>query len=466
MRSAELAKRLGPLRDRLGDFAGDVRVVGGAVRDALLGLPFRGDVDLATHSDAPVLVEGWYVAGCVDEPPVVFARFGTAKTRIGGLRVEVAQTRTESYAEDSRKPEVMAADWPDDAARRDFTVNALAATLDGVVIDELGRGITDLEQQVLDTPTDPTVTFSDDPLRILRAIRFRHRLGFRYADRVWEAMQSNASRAAILSAERIRDELQGIISHESAASAMQDVVDCGLAAWILPELPAMRGVTQGSMHHLDVWDHSRLVLDHTISADPGASVALRWAALLHDAAKPATRSIDEAGRIRFFDHEVLGAEMAAKILRRLRFSDRDVDSVYQLVRHHMRIGSTTRWSDAALRRLIRDLGDQLPELIALTAADSSALAPGVKRLDLDAFRTRLHDLQTRESVAKYESPLSGEAIMAIVGIPAGPEVGRWKQRLLTAVLDGALAPDDTVGAEAFLRKKMRVAKPPVVPGGD
>jgi poly(A) polymerase len=218
----------------------------------------------------------------------------------------------------------------------------------------------------------------------------------------------------------------------------------------MPELELMRGVEQGSMHHLDVWDHSCLVLAHTISNEHSPSRTLRWAALLHDVAKPNTQTFDEQGSIRFFGHDVVGAAMSFEILARLRFSQSDSEGISQLVRQHMRLGSTARWSDAALRRLIRDLGDQLEDLFALTEADSNALAPGVKTLDLDVIRRGLDDLRARETVSRYESPLRGEQIMAILDIPPGPKVGYWKQRLLTAVLDGVLAPGDADAATRFL----------------
>lgn len=427
---------------------GDLFLVGGSVRNERLGLPAGDDVDLVTRHDALALAR--HLAPISEHFPVTYERFGTAMVTIDGTKLEFVTARKESYAVDSRKPNVEPATYEEDAARRDFTCNSLLKGLhDGVVRDPLGTGVSDLEAGVLRTPLDPIATFRDDPLRTMRAVRFRFRLGFRYADGLEEAIRQESGRLAIVSVERWRDELLKILAGPRPGEALGELADLGLLDVHFPEWREMKGVEQGSYHHLDVWDHTRLVVEN---AAPG-STELMLGALFHDIAKPATRMTDDAGKIRFFGHEALGAEMTLSILRRWRLPNTTVARVARLVKNHMRLGTAPTFTPAAARRLARDLGPDLDALLDLVEADASSLAPGVRKLDLGPVRERLREVAEATPVDSLKSPLSGERIAAVLGLPPGREIGRAKAFLLEKVLEGTLAPDDEAGAEAALKSR-------------
>jgi poly(A) polymerase len=433
-------------------FEGELWVVGGAVRDELLGLPLPSDFDLVTRLSAPELARHLYVKGASTIAPVTYERFGTAMVHVEGANIELVTARRESYDESSRKPFVEAATLEEDALRRDFTVNALLQNLhDGKLYDPLGTGLRDMKAKILRTPLDPESTFRDDPLRMLRAVRFRWQLHFEPAPGLYQAVRETSERLRIISAERIRDELVKMLLLADADRALADLMELELIEKFAPELVAMKGVEQGDFHHLDVWEHSLLVVRNAGVGD----VALTLAALLHDVAKPTTRTKDAQGRTRFFGHETLGAQMTREILRRLKFANRDVEHVALLVKSHMRLGTAKSFTPTAARRLVRDLGDALPRLLALVEADAASLKPGVKRLDLSLVRRRVQDALEATPRESLQSPLSGEEIMEILDIPPGPEVGKYKTLLTEKVLEGELAPGDREGAEEVLRKTDR-----------
>ena len=449
-------------------YQGDVFLVGGAVRDGFLGLAQRNDFDLVTRQSAPELAEFLWRVHVGDFPPVTYPRFGTAMVQVRGVSIELVTARKESYRDDSRKPDVEPATYLEDALRRDFTVNTLRQDLETEeVLDTLGTGIADLERHVLCTPLDPVATFHDDPLRMLRAVRFRWQLGFTPAPGLYEAVRETRDRLQIISFERIRDELLRMLGAQSAPSALQDLMDLGLFETIAPEFEAMVGVEQGDFHHLDVWSHTLLVIQNLWSvgprrhSDPPGNVPsppippsqdLILAALLHDVGKPATRTVDAEGRTRFFGHESLGAELSRKILRRWKLAERDIDPVVLLVKNHMRLGSSPTFTKSAARRLLRDLGDQLNNLMWLVEADASSLRPGVRRINLAPVWTQLDAVQRETPREVLESPLTGQEIMALLGLEQGPEVGKWKSFLTEKVLDGELAPGDKTAAEELLRR--------------
>jgi len=434
------------------EWENDLFIVGGAVRDQCLGGGANEDFDLVTRGSAVRLAEFLYEQGLAEHFPVTYARFGTAMVKVADVTIELITARRESYQSDSRKPDVEPSTYLEDALRRDFTVNSLRIGVhDGQLVDTLGTGLPDLEAKVLRTPKDPAETFFDDPLRMLRAVRFRHRLGFRPADGLYEAIVSTSERLAIVSKERIRDEFLKILAHFTAAEALEDLRHLRLWPHILPEVLDMVDVEQGKYHHLDVWHHTRLVVDH-LRDQP---VRLKLAGLLHDIGKPSTRTIDAKGDTRFFGHESVGAAMTETMLRRLMLSERDILAVRNLVKNHMRLGSAPEFSATAARRLVRDLGDQVEDLLTLVEADAASLRPGVQVMDLSAIRARIDDVTMARPSSALESPLTGEQIMALMGIPAGPEVGRLKQWLVEEVLEGRLAPGDTVAAEAALRDLAR-----------
>lgn len=430
-------------------FENDLWLVGGAVRDDLLGIPHENDFDLVTRGSAAELAQLLFKRGLSPIPPVTYERFGTAMLRIHETNIEFVTARKESYVDDSRKPEVRPATIEEDAARRDFTVNALLRSIaTNELLDPLGNGLTDLRARVLRTPLDPVETFHDDPLRMLRAVRFRWKLGFTPAPGLYDAIKESHLRLGIVSFERIRDELVKMLLHPTAADALQDVMDLGLFEMIAPEFLPMVGCEQGKWHHLDVWDHTRLVVR---SAGPG-DLVLTLAALFHDVGKPPTRTVDDKGDTRFFSHEIVGAQMTEQVLQRWKFSNAEIAKVVALVRAHMRLGSFDQFTPSAARRLLRDLGDQTARLLALVEADAASLKPGVKVFDAAPIRQRLAEIATATPRETLQSPLSGEAIMAETGLPPGAEVGELKRRLTEEVLEGRLRPDDAEEARKWLRR--------------
>jgi poly(A) polymerase len=420
------------LKKAASDVGASAWVVGGYVRDKLLGRP---------HPDPDVVVENGRagemarrfaeLAGA--QPPVIFERFGTAQVTVPGHIVEFVSARAESYPPDSRKPVVRPASLEDDLRRRDFTVNTLLMDFEGNVHDRLGQGRADLEARLLRTPAPPEQTFNDDPLRMLRAIRFAAELGFSLAPDVPPAMRRLKDRLAppVISAERIADELRKMLLSERPGLAIELLDLGGLLEVVLPEVAACKGVAQGGYHTHDVFGHTVLALDAT-----APDLVLRLAALFHDVGKPVTATPDGA----FTGHEEVGATLAAAALARLRFAQREIETVAHLVRLHLRpVYYRSEWSDGAVRRLARDAGPQLGRLMALARADLAASAypePG----KLDELQRRLDDV-LKEKPSRMSSPVDGEDIMRVRGISAGPDVGRIKARLTELVMEGEIAPD-------------------------
>lgn len=405
-------------------------VVGGYVRDKLLGRPHPNPDVVVERGDALALAAHFArLAGAA--PPVTFERYGTAQVALPGHLVEFVGARAESYRPNSRKPDVRPATLADDLRRRDFTVNTLLMDLDGNVEDRLG-GRADLEARVLRTPADPLHTFDDDPLRMLRAVRFAAELGFELEDGLLPAMREMSGRLAppVVSVERVADELRRMLTSERPALALELLDQGGLLEVILPEVAACRGVAQGGYHTHDVFGHTLLTVQGT-----SADLLLRLAALFHDVGKPSTATPEGA----FTGHEELGSTMARAALERLRFPQRDLEVVADLVRLHLRpVYYRSDWSDGAVRRLARDAGANLPRLMALARADVAASAyPDPHKLD---------ELQARIDGVLAEQPsrlvplVVGEDVMRIRGIGPGPDVGRIKERLEELVIDGEIPP--------------------------
>jgi poly(A) polymerase len=285
---------------------------------------------------------------------------------------------------------------------------------------------------------------------MLRAIRFAVRLGFELAPECAAGINSQAHRLAIVSGERIRDELTKMLMHKTAGDALRWMQRLGLLAVFAPELEAMVGVSQGGAHEWDVWEHTV----RAVEALPGdASLVLRLAALLHDVAKPATRTVEEDGRLRFFDHQIVGLEMARGLLRRLRFASGEIAVVLRLIRTHMRPGAYSKeWSDGAVRRLMRDAGDRFDDLIALCKADAAAHRPDGKPPDFRELLAHVRKVESEFPAATATSPLDGNEIMEALGLEPGESVGRMKEALSEAVLDGRLEPGDKAAALRMLLK--------------
>ncbi len=415
-------------------------VVGGYVRDRLLG------AERARHvREVDILVEGGKglelatatASRLGAHPPVIFERFGTAHARIGEIDVEFVSTRAERYDPQSRKPAVRPASLEEDVRRRDFTINTLLMDWDGTVLDLTGRGLRDLADRRIVTPLDPRATFDEDPLRMLRAVRFATVLRFELDPAVASAIREAASRLGppVVSMERIHDELRKLLLAEDVERGLQLLDETGLLVRILPQLEPGKGVEQGGWHSHDVFGHG---LRAAQLAPP--DLVTRLAALLHDVGKPATRDVTD-GKITFIGHPEVGATMAEDAMKPLRFSSDEIDAVAKLVRLHMRPiqYDPEGWEDRAVRRLVRDAGPELPALLALARADMQASHyPNVEKVDHLAERIRRLDA---EKINAITSPLTGDELMARYGRAPGPWIKRVKAALEDAVVDGVLAAD-------------------------
>ena len=355
-------------------YEGRLYLVGGIVRDKLLHKPPEEDIDIVLEGDAAELAEFLHHGKAAAGRPVIFARFGTAMIMVAGRQVELVGARTESYDAASRKPSTSPGTLLDDVLRRDFTINTLLENLHtGEILDLTGQAASDLRDKIIRTPRNPLETFDDDPLRMLRAVRFAARLGFTIHSETYAALRDRSPRLSIVSGERVREEFVKILMTPHATQALESLRETGLLDVFAPEIAATYGVSQNIYHIYDVWTHTMKVLE-AIPIEDG--IALRLAALTHDIGKPATRSVGETG-VHFYSHQAVGAEMSRRLMRRLKFSSSEIDEVTYLVSMHLRVGEYSRqWSDAAVRRLIRDTGERLEHLIALTRADKAASNPG------------------------------------------------------------------------------------------
>ena len=397
----------------------ELYLVGGSVRDVVLGRD-APDLDFATsaypHETTRVL-RGW-----ADRTYLMGVRFGTVGATKGGERVEVTTFRQEIYAEEHRKPAVtFGKDIETDLSRRDFTINAMAVKLpEGTFVDPFG-GVRDLRERTLDTPLDPATAFSDDPLRMLRAARFVSQLEVEPSARVTASIASMRERLEIVSSERIRDELDKLLIGARPARGLSLLVDTGLAEEFMPELPALR-LEQDPVHrHKDVLTHTYAVVERC-EADP----VLRMAALLHDVGKPKTRQVTPEG-VTFHHHELVGARVARERLQALRYPNFFSDDVAKLIELHLRFhGYGEGWSDAAVRRYVRDAGPLLDRLNQLTRADVTTRNPDrARRFQAlqDDLEERIARLAEEENLDKLRPALDGRQVMERLGVPPGPVVG-------------------------------------------
>ncbi len=450
-----MAGLLTSLGSRFAEAGHELALVGGPVRDALLGrLSTRPDADLDFTTDAhPEQIQA--LLGPVAEAVWdVGARFGTIGARIAGREVEITTYRAEQYDAGSRKPEVSFGEsLPDDLGRRDFTVNAMALRLPDLEFVDLYGGLTDLGAGLLRTPGTPEQSFSDDPLRMMRAARFAAQLGFEVAADVVVAMTEQADRLAIVSAERIRDELMKIVMSPDPRRGLALLVDTGLADRVLPELPLLRLEADEHHHHKDVYEHTLTVLEQAIVLEDahepasGPDPVLRLAALLHDIGKPRTRRFEADGRVSFHHHEVVGERMTRKRMQALRFSGSEIDDVSTLVGLHLRFHGygTGEWTDSAVRRYVRDAGPLLTRLHKLTRADCTTRnrrrAAALQR-SYDSLERRIGELAAQEELDSVRPELDGQAIMALLDLAPGPVVGEAYRFLLDLRLDrGPLGED-------------------------
>jgi poly(A) polymerase len=432
----------------------ELSVVGGPVRDAVLGRP-GNDWDFATSArpdDIERIAAGW-----ADAIWDVGREFGTIGLRKGDRQLEVTTYRSDAYDLASRKPEVRFGDTLDgDLSRRDFSVNAMAIRLPSREFVDLFGGLADIDDRLLRTPVTPEQSFSDDPLRMMRAARFVAQLGFTAAPEVVAAMSEMAGRLEIVSAERVRDELDKLVTGAHPVAGLRLLVDSGLAAQMLPELPALILERDEHHRHKDVYEHSLTVLEQAIALEARLEhqpdLVIRLAALLHDIGKPRTRRFAEGGTVTFHHHDVVGAKLVRKRLRALRYSNDVIDQVATLVELHLRFHGygSGEWTDSAVRRYVRDAGNQLERLHILTRADCTTRNQR-KALRLqrtyDELEERIAVLAEAEELGSIRPDLDGGQIMAILDIPPGPEVGEAYRFLLDLRMDrGPLSEADATEA--------------------
>ncbi|PYY36585.1 CCA tRNA nucleotidyltransferase [Curtobacterium sp. MCBD17_030] len=436
----------------------ELALVGGPVRDAFLGRPVT-DLDFTTDArpDAVLAIVEPLASSTWD----VGRQFGTIAAMVRGEQVEITTYRSDVYDGETRKPEVTFGDTIEaDLLRRDFTVNAMALRLPQRELVDVHGGVEDLLTQRLATPQAARVSFRDDPLRMMRAARFTAQLGFTVSDDVRDAMSDLADSIENISAERVRDELVKLLDTADPVEGIRLLVDSGIAERILPELPAMKLEIDEHHHHKDVYEHSLTVLTQAIGYEaerhPGDApdTVLRLAALLHDIGKPATRKLEPGGAVSFHHHDLVGSKLAKKRLRALRFDNDTIASVSRLIELHLRFFGYTEgaWTDAAVRRYVRDAGDQLERLHELTRSDvTTRNRRKADRLGFayDDLEARIAVLAEQEELDSMRPDLSGDDIMRILDIPPGRAVGEAYRFLLEARMDeGPLGPED---AEARLR---------------
>ncbi|MFZ9283734.1 MAG: CCA tRNA nucleotidyltransferase [Candidatus Nanopelagicales bacterium] len=449
--------RISPITVELGKIfaeAGyELALVGGPVRDAFLGR-LGNDLDLTTNATPEQILN--LVSGWADSTWDVGARFGTIGINKNGYKLELTTYRSESYDAASRKPEVNFGDSLEgDLGRRDFTINAMAIKLPSLEFVDLFDGLDDLANKVIRTPQTAELSFSDDPLRMLRAARFAAQLNFTVADDVISAMREMKSRLSIVSVERIRDEFNKLILGAKPRLGLILLVETGLLELFLPEIPALQLAEDEHNRHKNIYEHSITVLEQAIELEQThepklePDLILRLAALLHDIGKPKTRKFED-NRVTFHHHEVVGAKMTRKRMKELRYSNEEIDQVSLLVELHLRFHgfSGGEWTDSAVRRYVTDAADQLLRLHKLTRADSTtrnARKAQALQLSYNTLEQRIAELMAQEELNAIRPDLDGNEIMQILNLKPGPEVGAAYKHMLEVRLEqGPLTKDAAI----------------------
>lgn len=452
------------IKECTNDLNVDAYAIGGYVRDIFLNRTSK-DIDIVTIGKGIDLAAALHKKLGDESHLSTFKNFGTAQVKYGDLEIEFVGARKESYTRDSRKPIVEDGTLEDDQNRRDFTINALAIGVSqnnfGQLLDPF-NGLKDLENKLLRTPLDPNITYSDDPLRMMRAIRFASQLDFTIHPESLHAISTNKERIKIVSKERISDELNKIILSPIPSVGFKLLFDTGLLPIIFPEMAKLQGVeTIKGLSHKDNFYHTLEVLDNT--AKKSNNLWLRWAAILHDIAKPATKRFEEGHGFTFHGHEDKGARMVPKIFTNLKLPlNEKMKYVQKLVELHLRpiVLAKTEVSDSAVRRLLFEAGEEIDDLMLLCESDITTKNPNkVKRymLNFEIVRKKLIELEEKDKIRNWQPPISGEEIMKLYNLPPSKEIGVLKNSLKDAILDGAVE-NNYDSAKKFLDKKFEEIK--------
>ncbi|HWP82097.1 MAG TPA: CCA tRNA nucleotidyltransferase [Bacteroidota bacterium] len=436
-------------------------VVGGYVRDALLGREVK-DIDVVVLGSGIKFAKS-YAKKAGRTNLVVYENFGTAMLQFDDVKLEFVGARKESYRKDSRKPLVESGSLHDDLSRRDFTVNAIAASLNkhtfGTIEDPF-RGRDDLRSKLIRTPLDPATTFDDDPLRILRALRFASQLEFSIDPPVLQAAKAMRDRLKIVSQERITDEFLKIMASSQPSIGLQLMHDTGILDIVFPEVAQLAGVDQrNEYHHKDVLRHTLKVVDNI--SETTENIWLRMAALLHDIAKPRTKAFKEGIGWTFHGHEELGARMVKPIFRRMKLPLEHVPYIEKLVRLHLRPMALVDEgvTDSAIRRLLFEAGEDIDDLMKLCHADITSKNPRLVqqvRRNYERVVERMKEVEERDRMRAWQPPLRGEEIMEVCGLQPGPAVGQLKKEITEAILDGRIPNEHDAALEYLLRIKDEV----------
>lgn len=440
--------------DRLGV---EAYVVGGYVRDHYLGRPST-DIDVVVVGSGVAVAEE--LGRVLQAKVTIYRTYGTAMLRWQGTEVEFVGARKESYSPESRNPQVEPGSLEDDQRRRDFTINAMAWSLNrdsfGELVDPF-EGMYDLEDCIIRTPCDPEKTFSDDPLRMMRAVRFASQLGFDIDDDTFEGIIAQAHRIEIITKERISVELSKIMASPAPSIGLTLMRSAGLLKYVLPELDRMAGVERRGRHaHKDNFEHTMKVLDNV--AKKSDDIWLRWAALFHDIGKPVTKAYDRNLGWTFHQHEAVGSKMIPQLFRRLKLpTNEPMRFVQKMVFLHMRpiVLSEDMVSDSAVRRLLFEAGDDVEKLMMLCEADITSGNDSKVQLYLKNFelvRRKMQDLEERDRVRNFQPPITGDMIMKIYGVPPSSVIGEIKEVIKNSILDGVI-PNDYDAAYALMEQE-------------